>query len=162
MAMGESRPDGLPLHTDMFDYSQCPTPTFMGHAGIEHVSLCAFRHRDPDFSLDPLSTNRRFQPYTELAVLGAVVVAGTTAESVQVLIPDCTVSPVGSDVVIDLRHVVELSMGAPFDMGKDLPPPDLAAALCPNSLDPTLGLGRRDYWEEINPLLAEWHSVNNS
>ena len=144
MAMGESRPDGLPLHTDMFDYSQCPTPTFMGHAGHVslcafrhrdpgHVSLCAFRHRDPDFSLDPLSTNRRFQPYTELAVLGAVVVAGTTAESVQVLIPDCTVSPVGSDVVIDLRHVVELSMGAPFDMGKDLPPPDLAAALYPNS-----------------------------
>ena len=61
----------------------------------------------------------------------------------------------GSDVVIDLRHVVELSMGAPFDMGKELPPPDLAAALCPSSLDPTLGLGWWDYWEEINPLLAE-------
>ena len=150
-----SRPDGLPLHADTFHYSQCQTPTFMGDAGFEHVALSAFRHRDPDFSLDPLSTNRRFQPYAELAVLGTVVVAGTTADSIQVLIPDYTVPPVGSDAVIDLRHVVELSMGAPFDMGKELPPPDLATAPCPSSLDPTLDLGWRDYWEEINPLLAE-------
>ena len=33
-------------------------------------------------------------------------------------------------------------MGAAFDMGKELPPPD--------------------YWEEVNPLLTEWWSVNNS
>ena len=104
----------------------------MGDADFEHVAMAAFRHRDSDFALDPLSTNRRFQPYTELTVLGTVVVAGTTTESIQVLIPDCTVPPVDSDVVIDLRHVVELSLVAPFDMGKELPPPDLASALCPN------------------------------
>ena len=102
--------DGLPLHADTFDYSQCQTPTFMRDAEIEHVALSAFRQRDSDFSLDPLSTNRRFQPYPELAVLGTVVVSGTTAESIQVFIPDCMVPPVGSDVVIDLRHVVELSI----------------------------------------------------
>ena len=32
--MGESRPDGLPLHADMFDYSECQTPIFVGHTGI--------------------------------------------------------------------------------------------------------------------------------
>ena len=138
------------------------TPTFMGDAGFEHVAMAAFRHRDPDFALDLLSANRRFQPYTEMAVLGTVVVAGTTTDSIQVLIPDCTEPPVDSDVVIDLRHVVELSMGAPLDMGKELPPPDIAVALCPISLDTTLGLARQDYWELINPLLAEWRSVNDS
>ena len=51
---------------------------------------------------------------------------------------------------------------SPWEFHSELPHPDLAAALCPNSLDSTLGLGRRDYWEEINPLLAEWRSVNNS
>ena len=83
-----SRPDGLPLHADTFDYSHCPTPTFMGDVGFEHMALSAFRHRDPDFSLDPLSTNRRFQANTELAGLGSVVVAGTTADSIEVLTPD--------------------------------------------------------------------------
>ena len=90
------------------------------------------------------------------------MVAGQTPETIQVLVPDCTVPPVGNDVRIDLRHVVELTMGPAFDMGLDLPPPDLAFALCPNSLQPTLGLQRRAYWEEINPLLAEWCSVNNA
>ena len=96
------------------------------------MALAAFRHRDPDFALDPLSSNRRFQPCTDLVVLGTLVVAGPTPESIQVLVPDCTIPPVGKYVVIDLRHVVELSMGAAFDMGKELPPPDLASALCPN------------------------------
>ena len=32
----------------------------------------------------------------------------------------------GSDVQIDLRHVVELRLRSPFDMGRELPPPDLA------------------------------------
>ena len=91
-----------------------------------------------------------------------MVVAGTTQESLHVLIPDCTIPPVDNDIVIDLRHVVEVSLGAPFDMGKELPPPDLAAVMCPNSLEPTLGLRCQDYWEEINTLLAEWRRVNNS
>ena len=47
-------------------------------------------------------------------------------------------------------------------MGIDLPPPDLAMSLCSNSLEPTLGLQRRAYWDEINPLLAKWRSVNDA
>ena len=74
--------------------------------------------------------------------------------------PDCTVPPVGNDVQIDLRHVVELRMGPAFDMGHELPPPDLALSLCPNSLESTLGLQRRAYWDEVNPLLTKWCSVN--
>ena len=62
--------------------------------------------------------------------------------------------------MIDLRHVVELSLGAAFDLGEELPPPDLASDLCPNSLESTLGLHCRDYWQEVNPLLARC-SINN-
>ena len=68
---------------------------------------------------------------------------------------DCTIPLVGNDVRVDLRHVVELRLGSPFDMGRELPPPDLALSITPNSLDPTLGIQRRAYWEEINPLLAK-------
>ena len=35
-------------------------------------------------------------------------------------------------------------------------------ALCPSSLADTLGLQRRQYWEELNPILKQWKSVNNS
>ena len=63
---------------------------------------------------------------------------------------------------IDLRHVVELSLGSPFDMGRELPPPDLALSLTPNYLEPILGIQRRAYWEEINPLLVKWRSINDA
>ena len=92
---------------------------------LVHEAICSFGHHDPDFCLDPLFANRRFQPYAELAELGTMVVSGMTTESIQVLIPDCTVSPVGSDVIVDLQHVVEFSMGA------ELPTPNLPAALLP-------------------------------
>ena len=81
-------------------------------------------------------------------------------DTIQILVPDCTIPPVGSDVRVDLRHVVELCLGSPFDMDRELPPPDLTLTLTPNSLDPTLGIQRRVYWEEINPLLAKWRSIN--
>ena len=113
--------DGLPQHEDTFDYSKCDIPTFTRDAGREHVALAAYSHRDPDFALDPLSSSRQFQPNSDLAVLGMVVVASPTPDGIQVLVPDCTVPPVGVDVRIDLRHVVELSMGPAFNMGHDLP-----------------------------------------
>ena len=78
------------------------------------------------------------------------------------MIPDCLVPPAGEDVHITLRHMVTLWLGPAADMGDDLPPPDLACALCSRPLAPTLGLKRKDYWEEINPLLVEWKNVNDS
>ena len=47
-------------------------------------------------------------------------------------------------------------------MGRDLPPLDLASRLTPNSLEQTLQLLRRPYWDEINPLLTRWRSVNDA
>ena len=47
-------------------------------------------------------------------------------------------------------------------MGDDLPPLGLEGALCGEPLAPTLGLQRKDYWEEVNPLLVEWKNVNDS
>ena len=122
----------------------------------------SFRHHNTDISLYPLSTNRRFQPFTQLAGLGTMVVAGMTPESIQVLIPDCTERPVGDNVTVDLRHVVELFMGNSLDMGTELPATNLAEAMCPNSLAPTLILGQWEYWDEINPLLTKWRNVNKT
>ena len=157
--MAMSRPDGLPLHRDTFDYALCDTPTFTGDTGRVHVALAEFDHVDQDLASDPISTNQRLQ--TNIPVLGTVVVAGPTRESIHVLVPDCTIPPVGNDVRVDLRYVVELQMGSAFDMGQELPPPDLALALTPNSLEPTLGIQRRACWEEVNPLLATWCSIND-
>ena len=85
--MADRRSYGHPLHAFPFDYWMCHTPTFVGHTGIEDQALRSFRHHDADIALGPLSTNRRFQPFTQLAGLGTTVVAGTTPESIQVLIP---------------------------------------------------------------------------
>ena len=61
--------------------------------------------------------------------------------------------------VVESRPV-ELRLGSPFDMGRELPPPDLALRLTPNSQ--TLQIQRRAYWDEINPLLQRWRSVNDA
>ena len=156
--MAMSRPDGLPLHGENFDYNLNDTPTFARDTERLHLAFASFQHADRDIALDPLSTNRRLQ--MDIPVLGTVIVAGPTPDTIQILIPDCTIPPVGNDVRIDLRHVVELSLGSPFDMGRELPPPDLALSLTPNSLDPTPGIQRRAYWEEIKPLLVRWRIKN--
>ena len=160
--MAMSRPDGLPLHEGEFDYSQMDTPTFTGEAGRIHVALATFNHEDADFASDPLSTNRRLLTEVDFPVLGTIAIAGPTPETIEVMAPDCLVLPEGPDVRIDLHHVVTLRLGSVVDMGHDLPPPDLALALCPNSLALTLGLQRRAYWNEVNPLLQQWKNVNNS
>ena len=81
-------------------------------------------------------------PFTELAELATMVVAGTTPENIQVLIPDCTEPPVSDEVIVDLCHVVELFMGNPFGMGTELyPPPRPGCGYMPGfaSADPDLG-----------------------
>ena len=86
-----------------------------------HVTLTAFHHINQDLASDPVSTNRHFN--TDIPVLGTAVVAGSTRESIRVLAPDCTIPPVGNDVRVDLRHVVDLCLGPAFNMGHETPPP---------------------------------------
>ena len=58
--------------------------------------------------------------------------------------------------------MVGLSLGPAANLSSSLPPADLALALCDNSVLPTLGLGRRDHWDEINPILRKWQSINDA
>ena len=77
------------------------------------------------------------------------------------MVPDCIVLPASGSVRIDLRHHVSLSLGPAVDMSNWVPETQLEKALCPSSLANTLGLQRKDYWEELNPILKKWRSVNN-
>ena len=79
------------------------------------MAFSSYQHDDVDIALafDPLSTNRRLN--TDIAVLGTVIVAGPTPVSIQVLVPDCLSPPVGNVAQIDLRHMIELQLGSPFD-----------------------------------------------
>ena len=122
----------------------------------------AFGHEDADISFDPLSAIRRFSATADLAVLGTFVFAGPTRESIDVMGPDCIVPPASGSVQIDLCHHVSLSLGPAVDMSNWVPETQLEKALCPASLAKTLGLQWRDYWEELNPILKKWKSVNNS
>ena len=111
---------------------------------------------------DPLSTNHRLHETADLAMFGTLVVAGPTPDHIRVLIPDTVGPTVDAESPVDLQHVVGQSLGPTTNLSSSLPPADLALALCENSVLPTLGLGRRDYWDEINPILRKWQSVNDA
>ena len=55
-----------------------------------------------------------FTEDADLVVLGTLVFAGPTRESIAVMVPDCIVPPVNSTVCVDLRHEVGLSLGRPW------------------------------------------------
>ena len=118
------------------------------------VRMNAFGHEDANRAFDPLSANRRFYGTADLAVLGTLVFAGPTRESIDVMVPDCIVPPASGLVRIDLPHHVSLSLGSAVDMSNWVPETQLEKD--------TLGLQRRDYWEELNHILKKWKSVNNS
>ena len=126
------------------------------------VRLNAFGHEDANIAYDPLSANRRFAGTADLAVLGTLVFAGPTRDTISVMVPDCLVPPENDTVRIDLRHHVGLSLGPAVDMTNWSPEDNLERALCPGSLIDTLGLQRREYWNELNPILKRWKSVNDS
>ena len=90
MAMARVRADGFPRNAFPFDYSINETPPLVGYTGLEHMAVRAFRHHDEYIAFDPLTTNRRFQPSTQLAGLGTLVISRMSKDSIQVLIPDCT------------------------------------------------------------------------
>ena len=126
------------------------------------VRLNAFGHEDANIAYDPLSANRRFAGTADLAVLGTLVFAGPTRDAISVMVPDCLVPPENDTVRIDLRHHIGLSLGPAVDMTNWSPEDHLERALCPGSLLDTLGLQRREYWNELNPILKKWKSVNDS
>ena len=138
------------------------TGSYSEDAGGDRLRINAFNHDDVDVAFHPLSTNRRFPGTDDLAVLGTLIFGGPTRDSINVMIPDCLLPLVGGDVRVDLRHLVTLSLGPAMDMSDCIPAPNLDRALCPNSLAPTLGLQRREYWEEINPLLTKWKNINDT
>ena len=138
------------------------TGSFTEDAEGDGVRVNAYGHEDTDIAFDPLLANRRFAGTADLAVIGTLVFAGPTRESIAVMVPDCIVPPVNSTVRVDLHHHVGLSLGPAVDMTNWSPEPNLERALCPASLADTLGLQRRAYWDELNPLLKRWKNVNNS
>ena len=76
------------------------------------VRLNAFGHEDASIAYDPLSANRRFAGAADLAVLGTLVFAGATRNSISVMVPDCLLPPENNTVRVDLRHHVGLSLGS--------------------------------------------------
>ena len=138
------------------------TGSYTGDTEGDGVRMNAFGHEDADVAFDPLSANRRFAGTADMAVLGTLVFAGPTRESISVMVPDCIVPPASGVVRVDLRHHVSLSLGPALDMASWVPEPNMERVLCPASLANTLGLQRREYWDELNPILKRWKSVNNS
>ena len=98
----------------------------------------------------------------DMAVLGTLVFAGPTRETISVMVPACIVPPASGMVRVDLRHHASLSLGPALDMASWVPEPNMERVLCPASLADTLGLQEREYWDELNPILKKWKSVNNS
>ena len=95
--------------------SQQPTPPVNKYTGSytedadgDGIRMNAFGHGDADVAFGPLSANRRFPGTADLAVLGTLVFAGPTRESIDVMVPDCFLPPARGTVRIDLRHHVSL------------------------------------------------------
>ena len=109
------------------------------------VRLNAFEHEDANVAYDPLSANRRFAGAADLAVLGTLVFAGATRNSISVMVPDCLMPPERNIVRVDLRHHIGLSLGSAVDMTNWSPEAHLECALCPGPLLDTLELQRREY-----------------
>ena len=66
------------------------TGSYTEDADGDGVRMNAFDHEDADISFDPLSANQRFSGTADLAVLGTLVFAGPTKESIDVMVPDST------------------------------------------------------------------------
>ena len=156
--MATSRPDGLPLHGDAFDYALCDMPTFTGDMGRRTCGLGCVQSLGSGLCVWPrfLRTGVYSQHW------GQWMVAGPTREYIQVLVPDCHFPPVGNDVQIDLRHVVELRMGPAFrheSRATPTGPHPLLVSECRWSrpwVSNVAHTGRKS-----TQLLTKWCSVNN-
>ena len=139
----------------LFNYSAGTVPSFHDEDGNTYCAVPDFQHPDPDLARDPLSTNRRLHETADLAMFGTLVVAGPTPDHIKVLIPYTVGHTVDAQSPVDLQHMVGLSLDPATNLSSTLPPADLALELCEDSVLPTQGLGRRDYWDEINHDSAE-------
>ena len=146
----------------LFNYTPGSVPSFHDKDGNTYCAVAAFQHPDPDLAWDPLSTNRWMLDMVDLSMFGTLVVAGQTPDHINVLIPDTVGPTVDAEGPVDLQHAVGLSLGPATNLSSSLPPADLATSLCEKSVVPTLRMGRRAYWDEINPILQKWHSVNDA
>ena len=126
--------------------------------GQTHCTIRPYNHGDPDMARDPLSTNRRLFDSGEIELFGSMVVAGPTTDVIYVLVPDNTTCSADEITPADLQHVIGIRLGAPENLGSNLPREDLHLSLCENSLRPTLIADRRVYWAEITPLLQRWQA----
>ena len=68
------------------------TESFTEDTEGDGVRLNAFNHEDADVAFDPLSANRRFSGTADLAVLGTLVFAGPTRETISVMVPNLCIA----------------------------------------------------------------------
>ena len=113
----------------LLNYTPRSVPSFHDKDGNTYCAVPAFQHPDPDLARDPLSTNRRMLETVDLAMFGALVVAGLTPDHIKVLVPDTVGSTVDAESAVDLQHVVKLSLGHATNLSSSLPPADLALSL---------------------------------
>ena len=69
--------------------SQLDSLAFAGITSDPQIALSPFGHTDGDFAFDPLSTNRRRPDHPDLPVLGTVILAVPSPDTIQqyLLIP---------------------------------------------------------------------------
>ena len=94
----------------LFNYTPGSVPSFHDEDGNTYCAVPVFQHPDPDLARDPLSTNRRMLETVDLAMFGTLVVAGPTPDHINVLIPDTVGPTVDATRLVDLQHVVGLSV----------------------------------------------------
>ena len=62
--------------------SQRDTTAFTCNNGDPQIALSPFGHTYGDFAFDPLSTNHRLRDHPDLPVLGTVVLAGPSPDTI--------------------------------------------------------------------------------
>ena len=137
------------------------TGSFTEDAEGDGMRLNAFGHEDADIGFDPLSANQRFVSTADLAVLGTLVFAGQTRESISVMVPDCIVPPASGTVRVDLRHHIGLSLGPAVDVTNWSPEDNLERAYV-RRLSPTPGTPATSLLGRSQPPPEEMKNVNNT
>ena len=97
------------------------TAVFRDTDGQTYCTIRPYNHADPDLARDPFSSNRRFFPSGEIELYGTMVVAGPTTDIIYVLVPDHTTCTADDIEPADLQHVIGLRLGAPENLGANLP-----------------------------------------